>query len=55
MMNSKVVICVKDGAVFDVEAPPDIDVHIRDYDVEGVDRKLLNVDEEGEPYREMIW
>lgn len=54
-MNSKVIILIKDGAVIDVEAPSNIDVHIRDYDIEGVDERLLDVDEDGEFYREMIW
>jgi len=28
---------------------------IRDYDIDGVDENLLDVDEEGDLYREMIW
>jgi hypothetical protein len=55
MDKINVVISVKDGAVIDVEAPPQVDVVIRDYDVDGINEDLLDVDEEGDLYREMIW
>jgi len=55
MDKINVVISVKDGAVIDVEAPPQVDIVIRDYDIDGINEDLLDVDEEGELYREMIW
>jgi len=51
----KVIISMRKGAVIDVEAPSYIDVVVRDYDIDGVDRGLLDVDEEGDLYREMVW
>lgn len=53
-MNSKVIVSIKNGAVIDVEAPPDVDVYIRDYDVEGIDEKFLILDEEGDLCREIV-
>jgi hypothetical protein len=55
MDKVNVVVSVKGGAVIDVEAPPHVDVVIRDYDVDGINEDLLDVDEEGDLYREMIW
>jgi len=55
MDKIRIVISVKGGAVIDVEAPSQADVVIRDYDIDGVDENLLDVDEEGDLYREMIW
>ncbi len=53
-MNSrKVVISIKKGFVIDVEAPSDIDIYIRNYDVEEVDRLFLKTDEEGNFYQEL--
>jgi len=54
-MMDKVIISMRKGAVIDVEAPSYIDVVVRDYDIDGVDRGLLDVDEEGDLYREMVW
>ena len=51
----KVIVSIRKGAVIDVEAPSYIDVVVRDYDIDGVDRNLLDVDKEGELYREMVW
>jgi len=39
----------------DVEAPPSVDVIIRDYDVDGVEEDILKVDENGNSYAESIW
>jgi len=55
MDKINVVISVKDGAIIDVEAPSQVDVVVRDYDVDGINEDLLDVDEEGDLYREMIW
>jgi hypothetical protein len=54
-MMDRVIISIKKGAVIDVEAPSYIDVVVRDYDIDGVEKNLLDVDEEGELYREMVW
>jgi len=54
-MNEKVVVSIKDGAIIDVEAPPRVDVVVRDYDIDGIDETRLKVDEDGALYREMIW
>jgi hypothetical protein len=54
-MMDKVIISLKKGVVIDIEAPSYIDVVVRDYDIDGVDRNLLDVDKEGELYREMVW
>jgi len=55
MDEANVVVSVKGGAVIDVKAPSCLDVVIRDYDVDGIDEDLLEVDEDGDLYREMIW
>ena len=55
MGNASIVVSVKGGAVIDVKAPSCVDVVIRDYDVDGIDEDLLEVNEDGDLYREMIW
>lgn len=51
----RVIVSVKGGMVIDVMAPQNIDVIIRDYDVDGVREDLLEIDNDGDRYREMIW
>jgi len=55
MDKINIVIWVRDGAIIDAEAPRQVDIVIRDYDVDGINEDLLAVDEEGDLYREMIW
>jgi len=55
MDKVNVVISIKHGAVIDVQAPSCVDVVIRDYDIDGIDEDLLEVDEDRDLYREMVW
>lgn len=48
--SNEVIVSIKNGAVIDVEAPPNVDVFIRDYDVDGIDIKRLQLDEDGNAF-----
>ena len=54
MLKKVVVVSIESGAVMDVEAPPSVDVIIRDYDVDGTEENL-KVDKDGNSYAESIW
>lgn len=52
MKNKKVTIIIEGGVVQDVIKSSDIDVIIKDYDIEDSDEDILKEDEYGEFYFE---
>ena len=51
----KVIVTVSGGIADVTEKPNDLEVEIRDYDVEGMEEDVLKTDEDGDKYREMIF
>lgn len=48
-------VTIKGGVVQDVDCPPDVQVVIQDYDVEGFDQADLAEDDKGGRYLKMTW
>jgi len=51
----KVIITINGGCADIAEKPDDVEVIIRDYDVDGVDDAVLQTDGDGDRYQEMIF
>ena len=55
-MNEIIVhVTVEGGVIQHVECPRGVRVVVRDYDVDGSDKALLQRDDEGDYYCEAIW
>ena len=54
-MEKVVIVTVEGGVVQHVEAPEGVKVFVRDYDCEGADADLVDVDEIGDEYIESVW
>jgi hypothetical protein len=57
-LMSKIVIAISDGVASVVSRPDDVEVEIRDYDVDGFwdeDNQSCKVDEENDRYQEIIF
>jgi len=53
-MKKVVRITVEGGVIQDIEVPKGVRVILRDYDVDGEEKKLQK-DENGDPYIETVW
>lgn len=53
-MKTIVSISIACGVVQEVECPPDVQVIVRDYDVDGSESDLVE-DETGDDYQETVW
>ena len=54
-MEKLVVVTVEGGVVQHVECPDGVKVIVRDYDCEGADADLVDVDEDGNEFAESVW
>ena len=54
-MKNKVLILINGGCVQVEYKPDNIEIEIRDYDTDGVDEEVLQKDEDGDEYQEMIF
>jgi hypothetical protein len=52
---SKVTIAIVGGLVETIDKPDDIEVEIRDYDIDGADEDDLSVDENGKKFVQSIY
>lgn len=50
MANKEVIIVVRGGIAAVVEQPDGVDVHIRDYDIDGCFKINVQVDEDGDEF-----
>lgn len=50
MTNKEVIVAVRGGVATIVKQPKGVDVHIRDYDTDGIPAFALEKDEDGDRY-----